>query len=82
MSEDSNKRLNIVLPEQTMVRVENLKNMTDEASVTSVIRKAILTYEALAEYLSQGYKFYVKAPNQQSHTPIEFLIDIKVKDER
>ncbi|MGB0083799.1 MAG: ribbon-helix-helix protein, CopG family [Rhodomicrobiaceae bacterium] len=76
-SEASGKRLNIVLPEQTVERINKLKNMTAASSVTDVIRTAILTYEALVEFLSDGNKFYLKNGSDSHFVPVQFLFDVK-----
>jgi hypothetical protein len=73
----SNHRLNIVLPEQTMERIGKIKDLTSASSVTDVIRTAILTYEALAEFMAEGNKFYLKKEADGSFVPVEFLFDVK-----
>jgi hypothetical protein len=75
--EASGKRLNIVLPEQTMERINTLKILTAASSVTDVIRTAILTYEALAEFLAEGNKFYLKREGESQFVPVAFLFDVK-----
>lgn len=71
------KRLNIVLPEQTIDRINNIKHITAASSVTDVVRTAILTYEALVEFLSEGNKFYLKKEADDNFVPVQFLFDVK-----
>lgn len=73
------KRLNIALPESTISRIESVKEMTDAASYTDVIRSALLTYEALVEFVSDGNKFYVKKPDSDQYEPVRFVFDVKSK---
>lgn len=70
------KRLNLALPEKTLERVENVRVATNAASATEVIRSAILTYEALVEWLGEGASFYVKDANTEQLVPVKFMIDI------
>lgn len=80
-TEASGKRLNIILPEQTMARIIKLRQLTAASSVTDVIRTSILTYEALVEYLIDGNTFYLKNDRTDAFTPVNFLFDIKRKVE-
>jgi hypothetical protein len=73
----SGHRLNIVLPEQTMERIGKIKDLTAASSVTDVIRTAILTYEALAEFLAEGNKFYLQREADGQLVPVQFLFDVK-----
>jgi hypothetical protein len=73
----SSHRLNIVLPEQTMERISKIKDLTSASSVTDVIRTAILTYEALAEFLAEGNKFYLQREDDGQLIPVQFLFDVK-----
>lgn len=75
--ESPGKRLNIVLPEQTIDRINNIKNITAASSVTDVVRTAILTYEALVEFLSEGNKFYLKKEADGNFIPVQFLFDVR-----
>jgi hypothetical protein len=76
-STSSQKRLNIVLPERTMDRINNVKELTLAPSVTDVIRTAILTYEALAEYAADGNSFFMKKDGDDRLIPVKFLFDVK-----
>lgn len=71
------KRLNLALPEQTIDRINNVKDLTLATSTTDVIKAALLTYEALAEYVADGNKFYLKKDNDDNFIPVNFLFDVK-----
>lgn len=75
----SQRRLNIILPERTVERISNIKEMTLSSSVTDVIRTAVLTYEALVKFMSEGNRFYIKRDGEENLTPVEFVLDVKVK---
>lgn len=68
------QRLNLVLPERTVQRLEALKTMTDAASVSEVIRRALMTYTSIAAHLSQGSIFYIRKPSGEL-VEVEFMID-------
>lgn len=76
-SEYSQKRLNIVLPERTIERINDVKAATFASSATDVIKNAILSYEALVEYSEKGYKFYLKKDDDNNFSPLHFLFDVK-----
>ena len=71
------KRLSIILSEQSIKRIDHLKAMTATSSTTDVIKTAVLTYEALAEFLQDGNSFYLKKTDSDQFTPVAFLFDIK-----
>ena len=73
----SAKRLNIVLPDQTMDRINTLKDLTQASSVTDVIKAALLTYEALVEFKLNGNDFYLKQENDNNFLPVKFIFDVK-----
>lgn len=73
------KRINIVLPERSNARLENLKNITDASSVTEVVKHALMTYESLADHISEGITFTGHKPNGETFA-VEFMIDVAVKE--
>jgi hypothetical protein len=75
----TSKRLNIVLPERTVDRINKVRALTAASSSTDVIRTAILTYEALAEYMAEGNRFYIKKDGQDQFIPVNFLFDVPFK---
>lgn len=77
----SSKRLNIILPDRTVSRIESIKQTTMASSATDVIRNALLTYEALVEFASEGKKFFMKKDGDPSYIPINFVFDVRLKDE-
>jgi hypothetical protein len=79
MSTEDTKRINIVLPTRTYNRIERLRKLTSTSTVTDVIKNAILTHEALAEFLSDGYKFYVKRDGDPHYSPVNFIFDVEPK---
>jgi hypothetical protein len=79
-SDVSAKRLNLVLPEQAMDRINTLKELTQASSVTDVIKAALLTYEALVEFRIDGNDFYLKQNNDDKFLPVKFIFDVKRKD--
>jgi len=72
------RRINISLPERSVQRVEALKELTDASSATEVIKHALMTYESLAEHLSNGVTFIAQTPSGDSFT-VEFMIDVPKK---
>lgn len=71
-------RLNLVLPERSVERLEDLKSRTDASSVTEVIKNALMTYESLAEHLSEGVTFTGRRPDGEVFA-VEFMIDVEKK---
>jgi hypothetical protein len=82
MSSDHNKsqRVNLVLPMITINRIDRLKDMTSATTTTEVIRSAILSYEALVEHISDGYKFYICKPGEERYHPVNFIFDVLPKE--
>lgn len=74
-----NKRVNIALPERSLRRLEELKMRTDASSITEVIKHALMTYESLAEHLSEGVTFTASKPNGETFA-VEFMIDVQKKE--
>ena len=75
----SSKRLNIVLPDRTVARIENIKRATMASSATDVIKNALLTYEALVEYATDGKKFFIKRDGEPNFIPVNFMFDVQLK---
>lgn len=75
MSKVNSKRVNIALPERTLSRLESLKSATDAASITEVMKHAIMTYESLAKHLSNGVVFSATKPSGETFE-VEFMIDV------
>lgn len=73
------KRINIVLPERSVARLEALKIMTEASSITEVIKHALMTYESLADHLSEGVVFTGHKPNGETFE-VEFMIDVGKKE--
>lgn len=70
------KRLNLVIPERAMERLDWLKDRTDAASHTEVIRQALFVYEQLVERISDGSKLMERTANGQL-LPLAISIDVK-----
>lgn len=73
----ASKRLNIVLPERTVERIERTRVATGATSATDTIKSALLTYEALVEFLVDGNQFFVKKPGVEDYTPVKFMFDVE-----
>jgi hypothetical protein len=56
-------RLNLVLPERSASRLENLKRLTEATSYTEVIRNAIRLYEAAVMEYERGNKLQIVDKN-------------------
>ena len=72
------KRINVVLPERSIQRLEILKDKTDASSVTEVIKHALMTYESLADHLGDGVTFTGHRPDGSAFA-VEFMIDVARK---
>jgi len=70
------RRLNLVIPERAMERLEWLRNQTDAASHTEVIRQALFVYEQLVERASEGSKLMEKTAGGHL-LPLAVSIDVK-----
>lgn len=76
---EMSKRINIVLPERSISRLENLKDRTDASSVTEVVKHALMTYESLADHIGAGVTFTGHKPNGETFA-VEFMIDVAIKE--
>jgi len=54
------KRLNIVLPERSAQRLDALKEKTEAATYTEVLKDALRLYEALIEEAENGNEFCIR----------------------
>jgi hypothetical protein len=69
------RRLNLVVPERAVERLNWLQGRTDAASHTEVIRQALFVYEQLVERLSSGSKLMEKTARGEL-LPLPVSIDI------
>jgi hypothetical protein len=69
------RRLNLVVPERAVERLNWLQGRTDAASHTEVIRQALFVYEQLVERLSTGSKLMEKTAKGEL-LPLPISIDI------
>jgi hypothetical protein len=70
------RRLNLVIPERAMERLEWLRTETDAASHTEVIRQALFVYEHLVEKLGDGSKLMEKTASGHLY-PLSISIDVR-----
>jgi hypothetical protein len=70
------KRLNVILPMRTIMRIEGLKEATQVSTTTEVIKSAILAYEALVKYISDGNKVYICKSGDDKFYPVYFVFDV------
>lgn len=69
------KRLNIALPERSVERLQRLQALTGAATASEVIRRAVVTYEGIAEHLNSGATFYMTTRDGET-VGVDFLIDV------
>lgn len=55
-------RLQIVMPGQSFQRLEAIKEVTEAASYSEVIRRALRIYEGLLAEIERGGEVFVKRP--------------------
>ena len=72
----SKRRLNLVIPDRAMERLEWLRERTDAASHTEVIRQALFAYEQLVERVSEGSKLMEKTSRGEL-LPLPLSIDVR-----
>jgi hypothetical protein len=70
------RRLNLVIPDRAMERLEWLRKKTDAASHTEVIRQALFAYEQLVEKVSDGSKLMEKTSRGEL-LPLALSIDVR-----
>ena len=73
---DRKRRLNLIIPERAIERLDWLKDRTDAASHTEVIRQALFAYEQLVESASNGSKLMEKTAKGEL-LPLPISIDVK-----
>lgn len=67
--------MTLVLPERTVSRLEDLKELTSATSTTDVVKQAIMTFESIARHLANGVSFQAVKPNGE-RVEVEFMIDV------
>ena len=70
------RRLNLVIPERAMERLEWLRDKTDAASHTEVIRQALFVYEQLTEKALAGSQLKEKTAKGEL-LPLGISIDVR-----
>jgi hypothetical protein len=63
-----NQRLNMVLPPQTLTRLENLREKTEATSYVEVVKNALRLYEAFIEDTVSGKEILSRDPGGQLTT--------------
>ncbi|ODS87599.1 MAG: hypothetical protein BGO83_23505 [Devosia sp. 66-14] len=71
------RRLNLGLSERDAIRLADLGALTNASSQTEVIKRALLTYEALVERLADGAEFFVQDAEDETPVPLNLLIDVE-----
>jgi hypothetical protein len=61
--DDKPVRVQLLLPPQSVTRLEVLRKMTEAASASEVIRNAIRVYEGLAKEVHNGNTILIKEPD-------------------
>jgi len=69
------KRLNLVLTERHIDRLERLRKLVDATSVAEVVRDALFVYETLVEKQISGSSFKELTANNELF-PLELGIDV------
>jgi hypothetical protein len=59
-ADDKSVRIQLLLPPQSVARLEALRKMTEAASASEVVRNAIRVYEGLAKEVHNGGKILIK----------------------
>lgn len=72
------RRITLALPERTVARLEDLKELTSATSITDVVKQAIMTYESISRHLASGVTFCAIKPNGE-RVEVEFMIDVPVQ---
>jgi hypothetical protein len=70
------RRLNLIVPDRAMERLDWLKDRTDAASHTEVIRQALFAYEQLVCKVLDGSKLMEKTAKGDL-LPLPLSIDVK-----
>lgn len=56
-------RLQIVMPERSVDRLEHIMEVTDASSLSEVIRRALRIYEGLLEETQDGARLIIERPD-------------------
>lgn len=72
------RRLNLIIPERVLERLDWLQERTDAASHTEVIRSALFAYEQLVSKIAEGSVLMEKTPRGELH-PLAISIDVKAQ---
>jgi len=75
MKNTTKERLNLSITRRTKERIDELQALTDASTSAEVIKKAILTYEAMAKLTNEGCVFYIERDGQPL-IPFDFSIDV------
>jgi hypothetical protein len=70
------RRLNLIIPERAMERLEWLKDQTEAASHTEVIRQALFVYSELVEKVGGGSRLMERTAKGEL-LPLPVAIDVK-----
>ncbi len=70
------RRLNLIVPDRAVERLDWLQTHTDAASHTEVIRNALFVYEQLVERLSAGSKL-MEHTKKGELFPLPLSIDVR-----
>jgi hypothetical protein len=70
------RRLNLVIPDRALERMDWLQKKTDAASHTEVVRQALFVYEQLVSRLSEGSTLMEKTIKGELF-PLAVSIDVK-----
>jgi hypothetical protein len=70
------RRLNLIVPDRAMERLDWLKDRTDAASHTEVIRQALFAYEQLVCKVLDGSRLMEKTAKGEL-LPLPLSIDVK-----
>lgn len=70
------RRLNLIIPDRALERMDWLQKKTDAASHTEVIRQALFVYEQLVSRLSEGSTLMEKTIRGELY-PLPISIDVK-----
>lgn len=66
MGKPVKERLNLALPTASMASIDNLQDMTDAATTSEVIRRAIKLYEAIVANQKAGKQLVFRDPTGQA----------------
>ena len=76
------KRINIILPQRTVDRIERIQILTLATSATDVIKDSILLYDSIVDYYINGYKLFIKKDSSHEYVPLNIMIDLPPKAQK